>query len=804
MLLDQESNLRQTLLPTEPSGHDTQSCHTPLHLFFRFPCPGNLTLGDSKPPLSCKPGDVVWAKLEGYPWWPSLVCNHPTAHTHHKAGKNPQIHVQFFDEPPSRAWIKAKNVKEFKGSDHADCKKGGPFFSMNKDVQKGAKQADDAQKLAEEGRLKLVVDLQPSDDENEEDMEFDGDIFDDEMDDETDNSKENKDLEVSSTKKTPSKGTPSKSPAKARRSARKPQKKRRRIIDAHSGEDDSEDEFKPHSESDESDDASSGVNEEDVLDMESESELESPSPVKKANNNKRKRPPAKSKSNSTPWKPSKESNTTPWKPSKGSQDESDSESTTKKTPAPKTSFTPNVGEKTKSKLAMFSAPESEASGSKGPDQEANFPHIKLDFIQPEKIKDANGKRKNDPDYDPRTLYIPDGFKNSQTPAMRQWWELKSQLFDTVLFFKMGKFYELFHMDAVIAVNELGLIYMKGEHAHSGFPEIAYNRYADTLIQRGYKVARIEQTETPDMMQERVKNMSRSATKYDKVVKREVCRITTKGTTTLNFLDGDCSEAQSSYLLALTERVGQFMDDRHCSRLRTMLAHYTPVQVLLEKGKLSEKTQSVIDNNLRSVVKEYLRPGTEFWDGSKTLKVLTEEEYFKGVSEEIEWPGCLRKMISDSDSLGLTPSDNYTLAVKALGAVVWYLQYSLLDQEILSMKNFEEYLPPDSKDDVKVKKTSIFTSKQHMVLDGVTLANLDILVNSASGTQDGTLLQRLDHCVTPFGKRLFRQWLCAPLCNPSSISDRLDALDDLNHIPDVTSEVTELMRKLPDLERILGR
>lgn len=45
---------------------------------------------------------------------------------------------------------------------------------------------------------------------------------------------------------------------------------------------------------------------------------------------------------------------------------------------------------------------------------------------------------------------------------------------------------------------------QGEHAHSGFPEIAYGRYADTLIQKGYKVARIEQTETPDMMSERVK------------------------------------------------------------------------------------------------------------------------------------------------------------------------------------------------------------------------------------------------------------------------------------------------------------
>ena len=51
---------------------------------------------------------------------------------------------------------------------------------------------------------------------------------------------------------------------------------------------------------------------------------------------------------------------------------------------------------------------------------------------------------------------------------------------------MGKFYELYHMDAVLGVQELGLVFMKGEFAHSGFPEIAFGRYAQTLVQKGYK------------------------------------------------------------------------------------------------------------------------------------------------------------------------------------------------------------------------------------------------------------------------------------------------------------------------------
>lgn len=119
---------------------------------------------------------------------------------------------------------------------------------------------------------------------------------------------------------------------------------------------------------------------------------------------------------------------------------------------------------------------------------------------------------------------------------------------------MGKFYELYHMDAVIGVNELSLTFMRGEFAHSGFPEIAYGRFSTILIQKGYKVARIEQTETPEMMTERCKQMHRT-TKFDKVVNREVCQVTTKGTQTFSFIDGEARESETNYLLALTEKVG---------------------------------------------------------------------------------------------------------------------------------------------------------------------------------------------------------------------------------------------------------
>src|SRR4029434_11240807 len=87
-------------------------------------------------------------------------------------------------------------------------------------------------------------------------------------------------------------------------------------------------------------------------------------------------------------------------------------------------------------------------------------------------------------------------------------ELVMGMFDAVIFYKVGKFYELYHMDAVIGVNEMGLTFMKGVWAHSGFPEIGFGRFSDVLVQKGYKVARVEQTETPDMMEVRCKSMAR--------------------------------------------------------------------------------------------------------------------------------------------------------------------------------------------------------------------------------------------------------------------------------------------------------
>lgn len=114
-------------------------------------------------------------------------------------------------------------------------------------------------------------------------------------------------------------------------------------------------------------------------------------------------------------------------------------------------------------------------------------------------------------------------------------------------------YELYHMDADVGVKELGFTYMRGEFAHSGFPEQSFDRMSNSLIERGYKVARVEQLETPAQMEERVKNMNRP-TKFDKVVTREVCQVVQKGTQVFGQQVAISNEYQPNYMMAIAEKV----------------------------------------------------------------------------------------------------------------------------------------------------------------------------------------------------------------------------------------------------------
>lgn len=216
------------------------------------------------------------------------------------------------------------------------------------------------------------------------------------------------------------------------------------------------------------------------------------------------------------------------------------------------------------------------------------------------------------------------------------------------------------MDATIGVKELGFTYMRGEYAHSGFPETAYDRMATSLVERGYKVARVEQMENPDMMSERVKK-TKNPTKFDKVVKREICQITNKGTQVYGQQVHITLKHEANYMLTLVEkstsqgsrygicfvdtsigdfRIGEFDDDLQCSRLLTLLAHNPPVLILTERRGLSSRTVPIVKTKLSGAIREVLAPKSEMWLADKTLKTMS-EKYFNGV-----WPNVLKSMQDD--------------------------------------------------------------------------------------------------------------------------------------------------------------
>lgn len=245
-------------------------------------------------------------------------------------------------------------------------------------------------------------------------------------------------------------------------------------------------------------------------------------------------------------------------------------------------------------------------------------HNHLKFLQ--NPKDSQRRTKDDPNYDPHTLWVDFAEIDRHqkvSQANRQWWEIKAQYADAVLFFKTGKFYEMFHMDADIGVNVLDFTYMKGHVAHAGFPEVSYGVMAERLVKAGYKVARVEQTETPDMLKERKKKRPKGVP-APQVVNREVCSVLTRGTRTFCYLDDanalSAAESNSSIgpLLAVREvllppsneasnddndvqpvceygvtivdavratvTIGQFADDVLRSRMNTLLAAFEPSEV----------------------------------------------------------------------------------------------------------------------------------------------------------------------------------------------------------------------------------
>jgi len=423
-----------------------------------------------------------------------------------------------------------------------------------------------------------------------------------------------------------------------------------------------------------------------------------------------------------------------------------------------------------------------------------------------KISDADRNPPGHPDYDPRTVYIPPLAWEGFSPFEKQYWEIKQKFWDTIVFFKKGKFYELYENDATVGHQLFDLKLTDRVNMRMvGVPEMSLNHWANQFVAKGYKIARVDQQESAlaKEMRERgkeapSKNNGKSS-KDDKVIRRELACVLTGGT----LVDpGMLQDDMSTYCVSVKEAeqdgqpafgisfvdtaTGQFhltdfVDDLDMTKFETFIAQTRPQELLLEKSHVSTAAMRILKNNTGpTTIWNYLKPGKEFWSADISCRELDASSYFvaEGRSNVETWPRALREA-RDKERL-----------MSSFGALVQYLRTLKIDRELLTLGNFDWYDP--------IKKAS------SLVLDGKTLINLEVFANSFDGGSDGTLFTLLNRCITPFGKREFKQWVCHPLMDAAKINARLDAVESLNADGTIRDQFTSSLVKLPDLERMISR
>ncbi|KAI5122644.1 hypothetical protein M0805_008727 [Coniferiporia weirii] len=416
------------------------------------------------------------------------------------------------------------------------------------------------------------------------------------------------------------------------------------------------------------------------------------------------------------------------------------------------------------------------------------------------LKEVQDKDKNQPGtpgYDPRTLYIPKSAWASFTPFEKQ------NHYDTILFFQKGKFLELYEDDARIGHQEFDLkLTDRVKMAMVGVPEMSFNFWAAKFLAKGYKVGRVDQAETAlgaEMRLAADKQGDKSKKGAgDKIVRRELNKVYTNGT----LVDAELLvDEQAGHCVSIREldplsdkgsfgicvldtstsefNMSAFEDDACRTKLETLIRQLRPKELVYTKGNLSVSTTRL----LKAVV-----PASCLWTALREVEGFK----YKETLEELKslYPDDENDM---EEGAGIPDAIREMLicepAVEALGAMIWYLRQLNIDKDILSMKNFNIYDP--------------MKRGQGLVLDGQTLAHVEVLQNS-EGTDEGSLLKILGRCITPFGKRLFRIWLCMPLREISVINARLDAVQDLMDHPTFEHDFTQLVKGIPDLERIVSR
>jgi DNA mismatch repair protein MutS len=352
--------------------------------------------------------------------------------------------------------------------------------------------------------------------------------------------------------------------------------------------------------------------------------------------------------------------------------------------------------------------------------------------------------------------------------MQQYFAIKEQHKDHILFYRLGDFYEMFFDDALLASRELELVLTGRDCGLSerapmcGIPHHAVDGYLAKLIRKGYKVAICEQMEDP------------AAAKG--VVSREVVRVITPGT----LIEGNLlDEEANNYLCAigLTEKgCGLVFADISTGEVNAI--------------ELSGNTDELIIGELsRYSPREVVFP-PRFVDRTAIAKYMREKLFCTAdLLEEgqFEGNGSRRRVEAQfGKTLGELSLDAMPNCVGALGALLGYLAET-------QIKGLE-----------RLCTVNVVEENRYMNLDAAARANLELLCTMRTKEKRGSLLWVLDKTKTPMGKRLIKNYIAQPLLNPTEIDKRLNAVEELTKNEILCGDIAAELAGVFDVERLITR
>ena len=360
-----------------------------------------------------------------------------------------------------------------------------------------------------------------------------------------------------------------------------------------------------------------------------------------------------------------------------------------------------------------------------------------------------------------------------TPAMKQFFHFKEKHPDAILFFRMGDFYETFYDDAKTCSRVLGLtLTSRGKSGANpiplaGVPFHAVDGYLKKMIQAGFKVAVCEQVENPKTAKG--------------VVKRDVVRIVTPGTLTDDML---LEAKEDNFLCAISLGI---QDNASLSWVDVSTGHFFVQQLpeshlINELARLNPKECLVADSR-----------GELFESELKKLTATIKQQTQAIITERPAWyfdPYQARQRLlkhfgtSTLEGFGITEHDN-DLVIPS-GAVLEYLN----ETQKTAMGH--------------IQSLRVIKRRNFLQIDPVSLRSLEILLTIRGEARQGSLLHSLDATQTGMGGRMFRYWLCMPLCEKDAITRRQDCIEELKERSSDLSEMRQCLSGISDTERIAAR